>query len=69
MARIQSNYFVYHYELMNDNRFLLIFEPNVFEKEDDAIFHANALAYLSGRDFNVCQEKDISKLELITKYG
>ena len=59
------NWFVYHYEIMNDGRKILIFEPNVFLTLSDAETHCSVLKYLSGQLFFYCKEGEISKLDLI----
>lgn len=59
------NLLVAHYELMNDGRYILLFEPNVFDNVKDAQFHSSALQYLSGRDFMVILEKDIKNYRTI----
>lgn len=61
----KSKWFVYHYEYTNDNRRILIFEPNIFEDEFKAHIHADVLHYLSSQQFYYCKEGDISKLDLI----
>ena len=61
----KNYYFVYHYELMNDGRFVLIIEPNVFERLDDVKVHLDCLSYLSGQNYFFCKENELSKLDLI----
>lgn len=61
----KMNLLVAHYELMNDGRYILLFEPNVFDNTKDAEFHSSALRYLSGRDFMVIPEKDLKNYRII----
>lgn len=63
--KLLANWIVYHYELMNDGRTILIFEPNVFPTPSDAETHCSVLKYLSGQDFYYCKENEISRLDLI----
>lgn len=61
-------YVVYHYEPMDDpDKSILIFEPNLFNKYEDALVHISALGYLSGRDFFIIPETNIGQLELLSK--
>ena len=63
--KVKNGYFVYHYELMNDGRYILIIEPNVFERLDDVKVHIDCLSYLSGQNYYFCKENELSKLGLI----
>lgn len=65
MKKKDLGYIVYHYELMNDGREILLFEPNVFNSADDAEKHCSILEYLSGREFSFVLENQISKLDLL----
>jgi hypothetical protein len=61
----KNNYLVYHYELMNDGRYVLCIEPNVFERLDDVKTHIDCLTYLFGRNHFYCKECELSNLDLI----
>lgn len=40
-------YYIYHYEPMNNGKFMCIFEPHEFDNYNDAKMHASCLSYLS----------------------
>lgn len=62
---MKNYYFVYHYELMNDGRYIICIEPNVFERLDDVKVHMDCLEYLSGRPYYFCKENELNNLSLI----
>ena len=59
-----ENLLCYHYELTNDGRQLLMFEPNVFKSLEDARIHCSCLSYLSGTDYYLINESDINRLSI-----
>lgn len=58
------NWLVYHYEYTNDDRRILIYEPNLFDTPSAAEHHCNILAYLSGQSFQYIEESKTNKLPL-----
>lgn len=63
MSRKKS-YLVYHYELMNDGRKILIFEPNIFYDIENARIHAGCLNYLGNVGAAVIPESECSNIPL-----
>ena len=59
-----ENLLCYHYELTNDDRQLLMFEPNVFKSFEDARIHCSCLSYLSGTEYYLVNEDDINRLSI-----
>lgn len=60
-----DKFILYHYEITNDGRRILILEPNIFKDYGEASLTKSCLEYLSGNSFTIVHESDLSKLDLL----
>lgn len=56
MKKDSGKLFVAHYEPIQDGRFVLCVEPNIFESLEDCALHMSCLHYLSGIEYFVIPE-------------